>query len=129
MAERGTGGSAQGIPPSEEAGDGVRVVFVTAPDVATGTELVRRVVEEGLAACGNVVPGLTSVFHWEGEVQEEAEVLLVLKTRVSHVELLRRRVVNLHPYDVPEFLVLAVESGHPPYLRWVAETVGRENGA
>jgi periplasmic divalent cation tolerance protein len=106
--------------PSESA---VRVVLVTVPDVDTGRSLAQNVVEARLAACGNVVPGLVSVYRWKGEVHQDLEALLVLKTTVSVVEALREKVLELHPYEVPEFLVLPVEQGHPPYLRWVTEAV------
>lgn len=101
----------------------VRVVLVTLPSMAEGRGLVRTLVEEGLVACGNLVPGLVSIFPWEGEVQEEAEVLAILKTVEQRLPDLVRRVPELHPYDVPEVLSLPVDRGHDPYLNWVAELV------
>lgn len=104
----------------------IRVVLVTAP-VDGALPLARRLVEERLVACGNVLPGATSVYRWEGRVQEDAEALLVLKTRAGRVAALRERVVELHEYELPEFLVLDVADGLPDYLGWVvAET--SENG-
>ena len=102
----------------------VRVILVTSPDVDSAIILVRRVVQERLAACGNVIPGLTSVYRWEGELQEDPEALIVLKSTQDVVERLKRRVEELHPYDVPEFLVLPVSHGNSAYLRWVAGEVG-----
>ena len=95
------------------------VVLVTAPgeDVAAG--LARALVEERLAACGNIVPGLRSIYRWEGKVCDEAEVLLILKTTADRFDSLRARVVELHPYDVPEVLRLDVQDGHAPYLDWL----------
>lgn len=107
--------------PSESA---VRVALVTVPDVEVGRSLAREVVEARLAACGNVVPGLFSVYRWKGEVHQDPEALLILKTTSSVIEALREKVLELHPYEVPEFLVLPVEHGHPPYLRWVMGAVG-----
>lgn len=101
----------------------VRVVLVTAPAQAA-TALARTVVEEGLAACANVLPGATSVYRWEGRVQEDAEALLVLKTSAKGVPALRARVVDLHEYDLPEFLVLDVADGLPGYLAWVVSETG-----
>ena len=102
----------------------VRVVLVTAP-AETARSLARRLVDEGLVACVNVLPGATSVYRWEGDVHEDAEALLVLKTASSRMKRLRDRVVQLHEYDLPEFLVLDVADGLPGYLEWVAaETVG-----
>ncbi len=99
----------------------VRTVLMTAPDPETATALGRRLVEERLAACVNLVPGVTSVYWWEGGVQEDQEVLMVLKTRVSMVSALVQRAVELHPYEVPEVLVLPVESGSERYLEWVRQ--------
>lgn len=96
-----------------------RIVLVTAPDTAVAERIVTTLVEERLAACGNIVSGVVSIFRWEGRVQREAEVLIVLKTAASRVAALQERVPALHPYDVPEVLVVPVESGHGPYVDWV----------
>lgn len=96
-----------------------RVVLVTVPDPETGRSLARRVVEDRLAACGNVIPGLTSVYRWAGEVQEDSEALILFKTTADGLPRLMKRVTELHPYDVPEFLALPVTHGHLPYLEWV----------
>lgn len=106
-----------------------RVVLVTAPDADTAARLARTLVEERLAACGNLVPGVRSIYRWEGRVCDEAEVLLILKTTAEGAEALRARVVALHPYACPEVLVLPVEAGHGPYARWVREAVGGPTGA
>ena len=99
---------------------GARVVLVTAPTPERAAELARALVEERLAACGNVVPGLRSLYRWEGKVQDDAEALLVLKTTRRRFPALRARVLALHPYQVPEVLALPVEAGHAPYLDWIA---------
>ena len=104
--------------------DEVRVVLMTAPDLDVARELGRRLVEERLAACANVVPGLISIFHWDGEVQDQSEVLLILKTTRSSVGALVERAASLHPYDVPEVLGLTVVEGYAPYLDWVRSEVG-----
>jgi periplasmic divalent cation tolerance protein len=101
----------------------VRTVFVTVPDGDTGISLARTVVGEGLAACGNVVPGLTSVYRWKGRVEVETEALIIFKTTARGLEALKKRVVELHPYDVPEFLALEIKDGHLPYLQWVMSEV------
>jgi periplasmic divalent cation tolerance protein len=101
----------------------VKVVLVTAPEDRAGG-LGRRLVEERLIACANVLPRMTSVYRWEGEIHEEAEVLLVLKTTAARVPELLRRIPELHPYEVPEALVLGVEEGLPTYLDWVIAETG-----
>jgi len=99
------------------------VVLVTAPSAETAAEVARALVEEGLAACGNVVPGLRSIYRWQGQVHDEAEALLVLKTERRLLEALKARLPALHPYQVPELLALPVEGGLAPYLEWIAESV------
>jgi periplasmic divalent cation tolerance protein len=100
------------------------VALVTAPSTDVGVDLCRRLVEERLAACGNVVPGIRSIYRWEGRVMDEVEVLLVLKTVQGRVPELIARTRELHPYDVPEILVLDVKAGHMPYLEWVKRETG-----
>jgi periplasmic divalent cation tolerance protein len=101
------------------------VVLVTVPDAGTAAELARALVEERLAACGNVVPGLRSIYRWEGQLHDEAEALLVLKTTRARFEALREAVLRMHPYQVPEVLALPVEAGSAPYLAWLAGQVER----
>ncbi len=99
------------------------VVLVTTPSADSAAALARTLVEEGLCACGNIVPGIRSIYRWEGKVQDEAEALLVLKTERRLVPELKLRLPALHPYQVPELLVLTVEDGLAPYLAWVAASV------
>lgn len=100
-------------------GEDVRVVLVTAPDTDTARALGRVLVEERLAACVNMVPGVRSIYHWKGAVEEDPEVLLVIKTGAQRCEALAARVKELHPYDLPEVLELPVAGGSTAYLDWV----------
>ena len=100
------------------------VVLVTVPTVERAAEIARAVVEARLAACGNVVPGLRSIYRWEGKVQDDAEALLVLKTTRGRFEALRDRVLALHPYQVPEVIALPIEAGNGPYLAWISAETG-----
>ncbi|MCC7071099.1 MAG: divalent-cation tolerance protein CutA [Deltaproteobacteria bacterium] len=97
----------------------VRVVLITVPSMETARTLARTLVEERLAACVNIVPGLTSIYRFEGAIHEDAELLLVVKTVPHRLTALFARVAELHPYKVPECLALPVESGLPRYLEWV----------
>jgi periplasmic divalent cation tolerance protein len=101
-----------------------RVALVTVPDAEAGVRIGRTLVDERIIACVNVVAGITSVYRWEGEVQQDSEVLLILKLHASRVPELLRRVPELHPYDLPEVLVLDVVTGFEPYLNWVARESG-----
>ena len=99
------------------------VVLVTAPSEATALELGRRLVDERLAACVTVVPGVTSIFVWQGRREDTVEALLVVKTRADGYAALERRILELHPYSVPEVLALAVDRGAPAYLQWLHDSV------
>lgn len=101
----------------------VCAVLVTAPDAEVGERLGRAMVEQRLAACANVVPGMVSVFWWEGAVQRSEEALLILKTTAPRLRELEARLIELHPYEVPEVLAIGVQGGHEPYLAWVREEV------
>lgn len=96
-----------------------RVLLCTFPDADSAAAVARRVVEDHLAACVNIVPGVRSIYRWQGEVQDDGEVLAVLKTATDKAERLARQLAALHPYDTPEVIVLPVEAGHADYLRWV----------
>lgn len=98
---------------------GVRVVLVTAPDAEAAGRIARALVEERLCACVNVVSGLRSVYRWEGRVEEDDEQLLVIKTREERCRALAARVQALHPYELPEVLVLPASGGSQEYLDWV----------
>ena len=107
-----------------DPGDGgaARVVLTTAPDGDTALRLARGLVERRLAACAQVLPGMTSVYRWEGAVQQEGEVLLVLKTTVERLPELERWLLEAHPYDTPECVTLAPERVEPRYLAWLEAT-------
>lgn len=109
-------------------GTGTLVVLVTTSSVEEAQTIARALVAERLAACVSVVPGVRSVFFWEGRVQDEAEALLLVKTRRERYDALQRRILDLHGYAVPEILALPVEAGSATYLAWVGETVGTEGG-
>ena len=85
--------------------------------------LGRTLVEEGLAACVNVLPPMESVYRWQGSVHQDAERQLVIKTRAERLDALQGRFKTLHPYEVPEFLVLPVSAGSDSYLDWVRRSV------
>jgi periplasmic divalent cation tolerance protein len=107
-------------PPPAPLGPGgeARLVLVTAPP-GEAHDLARRLVERGVAACVNVVPGLRSVYRWEGRLQDDPESLLVVKTVRTALDALLAAVDELHPYEVPEFVVLAPEAVSSAYLAWL----------
>lgn len=99
----------------------VLVVFSTFPDPDKAAEVARTLVTEQLAACVNIVGGVRSIYRWEGEISDDRETLAVIKTTSERFEEMRSRLVALHPYQVPEVIAMPVESGHAPYLAWVAD--------
>ena len=99
------------------------VVLVTCPDRAVAKRLAEALVRRRLAACVNIVPGIQSVFRWKGKVEQASEILLLVKTTAKAFQRLRRAILKLHPYDVPEIIALPVQAGHPAYLAWVSDSV------
>lgn len=95
------------------------IVLSTFPTDQDPVPLARALVEERLAACVNVLPPMQSIYRWEGKVEHAAEHQLVMKTTAARVEALKARLADLHPYDVPELLVLPVADGGADYLRWI----------
>ena len=102
----------------QEASEAV-VVYVTASSAEEAATLARALVGERLAACVNRLP-VESVYQWQGQVEEAAEVLLIVKTRRDLLDALAARVTALHSYTVPEIIALPVVAGWPPYLQWIA---------
>jgi len=108
--------------PVRSRGAGTMVVLVTCPRQTVGEKLARALVQERLAACVNVIPGVTSIYRWEGRICRDAEVLLVIKTRRLRLAALIRRVKALHPYSVPEIIALPLVGGSASYLSWVCDS-------
>ncbi|GGP19433.1 dihydroorotate dehydrogenase [Thermocladium modestius] len=104
------------------------LVNVTAPE-DQGIRIGRVLVEEGLAACVNVVRGIRSIYRWKGNVEEDEEALLIIKTTRPALDRLVRRVKELHPYEVPEIIAMPIIAGNEDYLRWIEESVYGKGGA
>ena len=96
------------------------VVYVTAPSAEEARTLARALVDERLAACVNLLP-VESIYRWQGQVEEAAETLLVIKTWRNRLDALASRVRALHSYAVPEIIALPLIGGWPPYLQWIAD--------
>ncbi len=102
------------------------LVLTTFGKLEDAARAVRVLVEERLAACGNIVPGVRSIYRWKDAVQEEGEVLVLLKTRKQDWIALLSRLHELHPYQVPECIALRVAAGAPRYLAWLEEALEPE---
>jgi periplasmic divalent cation tolerance protein len=116
------------VPDDLRAGE-ILIGFCTVPDRDSAERIAHALVTERLAACVNIIPQVVSVYRWEGKVEQSEELLLLIKTtRQVRADLLRDRLLTLHPYDVPEFLLVPVASGLDKYVAWVTQSVGAMEG-
>jgi periplasmic divalent cation tolerance protein len=97
----------------------VLIAFSTVPDAESAARIARTLVDEGLAACVQRLPGLTSSYRWQGSVHEDPEVLLLIKTTRARLPTLQSRLVELHPYELPELIAVEAAAGSAAYLDWV----------
>jgi periplasmic divalent cation tolerance protein len=96
-----------------------QIVFCTVPNRKEADRLARTLVQEKLAACVNIIPGISSIYRWQGKIEKSAELLLVLKTSAKRYPRLEKRIRALHSYTVPEILALPVDRGNSDYLKWL----------
>ena len=97
------------------------IVFITAPNEKEAASISRTIVEESLVACVNIIPSVRSIYRWQGRVEDEQEVLMVVKTKKSLFERLQERVKELHSYEVPEIIGLPLVEGSKEYLDWLGQ--------
>lgn len=95
------------------------IVFMTAPNREEAAKIVRILLAEKLIACGNIVDPVSSLFWWKGKIEEEKEVLVIMKSHERLFKKLSKRVTELHSYDVPEILALPIVDGSSSYLEWL----------
>lgn len=99
----------------------VRIALTTTASQQEAERIARALVEERLAACVNILPGLTSIYRWHGTVETANEILLVIKTTAANLDALEAAIQRLHSYEIPELLVLTPESASEPYLGWLLD--------
>ncbi len=100
------------------------VVYITSPNEEEAAKIARTVVEGRLAGCVNIVKGIRSIYSWQGKIENDSEVLMIIKTQRHLFEPLRMRVKELHSYTVPEIIAMPVIEGSEDYLRWLKEVTG-----
>jgi periplasmic divalent cation tolerance protein len=100
------------------------VVLCAVGKIEDAEWIAREVVERRLAACVNVLPSVTSIFRWKGEVERNDEVLMIIKTNRMRFEALRDAILSMHTYEVPEVIAFEIAAGHGPYLTWLDAAVG-----
>ncbi len=103
----------------------VLIAFSTCPNPSEGRVLAEGMVQSGLAACVNLVPNLTSVYRWRGQIQSDDECLMIIKTSEGSLSALREWILKRHPYELPELVAVPVADGLPAYLEWVTGQTGR----
>jgi periplasmic divalent cation tolerance protein len=111
-----------------ESTSSVRIVMTTVASPEEAARLGRALVEERLAACATLLPAVHSIYHWKDQVESSAECLLLLKTAFDCLPALETRLHELHSYQTPEFLVLAVEAVSHPYLAWLRASLREPEG-
>ena len=98
---------------------GFVIIFVTAASNEEAATIGRALVEEGLAACANIIPQIRSIYRWKGEIWDERETLIMIKSREALFEKIRSRIRELHSYEVPEITAVQLEQGDAAYLQWI----------
>ena len=100
-----------------------RIVLTTAGSEEEARKIARALVERRVAACVNIVPQITSIYRWQGKVEEAREWLLIVKTTAAAFGQVRGAIAELHSYELPECICLTIEDGSPAYLQWIADSV------
>lgn len=106
----------------------IRLVFSTFADSAQAAAVVRALVEERLTACGSILPGVRSIYRWEGAIEDAGEVMVILKTTVDQCSALQKRLLDLHPYETPEVIVLDPSAVSPAYADWLVQQCAPDGG-
>ena len=109
-------------PHHQPDGGNVLIVFITCPPAAAEA-LAEKLVQSGHAACVNVLPGIRSIYRWQGAMERSDEALLLIKTDAAHYAALQSEVRSSHPYELPEVIAVHVEQGLPEYLQWVTKSL------
>jgi periplasmic divalent cation tolerance protein len=96
-----------------------QIILSTCPDFDSANKIAQHLVTAKLAACINILPGITSVYEWQGKLETSHEHLLLIKTRDYHYATIEAEIKRLHPYELPEVISIAIEHGLPDYLKWI----------
>ncbi len=99
------------------------VIALTTCPIKSGVELARSLVEKQVCACVNIIPKVTSIYHWKEKLVVDDEALLLMKTERRHIQLLWEAVKKFHPYEVPEYVVLSIVWGSQDYLNWISQNI------
>jgi len=101
------------------------VVFITAPNYDEASRLANLLVDERLAACVQILPQMESVYRWQGKIERQQEILLIVKSVVAKFDELEKRIREAHSYDTPEIVALPINRGSQPYLEWLSASINK----
>jgi periplasmic divalent cation tolerance protein len=103
--------------------DKPQIVLCTVPDLDTAEEMANILIADNLAACVNIIPGITSVYRWEDRIEQSDELLLLVKSGATAYKALQAKIVDLHPYELPEIIAVPIQDGLPAYLNWLKQSL------
>ena len=106
----------------------VIIILITVPDVKSAEKIAAMLVEKSLAACVNIITGVKSVYRWEGELNHDDELLLLVKTVRDNFDAISLAVKSIHPYDLPEIIAVPVVNGFNPYIEWIKDETSVDSG-
>ena len=102
------------------------IAITTCPNPEVATQLAQEIVEQQLAACVNIIPAIQSIYLWQGKIEQDNENLLIMKTHQQQLASLESFIQKQHPYEVPEFITLSIESGSKAYLDWITASLNNK---
>ena len=100
-----------------------RIIYCTVPDFETAQKISRSLVDKKYAACCNILPNITSVYRWQGKIESDSELLIMIKSGTGRYAEIEKEILRLHPYDVPEIIAAPVVEGNSSYLKWIKESI------
>jgi periplasmic divalent cation tolerance protein len=103
------------------------IIYCTCPDIATAEKISRQLVNDKLAACVNLLPGITSIYEWQGKIEQSSEVLLVIKSMAERFAEISTLIEDIHPYELPELIAVSITDGLPGYLDWIKQCTTTKN--
>lgn len=95
------------------------IVYCTVPSPESAEQIAVKLIQHKIAACCNIIPGLTSIYSWEGKIEKDSELLLMIKSTEENYKKIENEIINLHPYEVPEIISLEINEGSREYLNWI----------
>ena len=104
-----------------------QIVLTTFPDKHGARQLAEQLVNQHLAACVNILPAMTSVYCWQGKLEQGQEHQMIIKTEQTRTQDVQSAIMQVHPYELPEIIVVPILDGHEPYLNWISESVHKND--